>query len=438
MKKRAFLLVFLMLSTFSAYSEVVNGASTGPGAVALAAGSDCDFALIAGQNENVGRVYLDWGDDALDVTYAIEDIEWWISEVHFGWFNEPEGYAIPGQMQVKFDQLHTQVVQFSVPRDEICPNKADGSKCTCPCYFAAHAVVKRTVGCDDEKRIYDPDFVLPKYASFAAYLGGAGAQYRLEVRSDGILNGNGYNGWCLDRQAKVYSGRWHDAFVVSDWEDLDGIVDRPENMDLVEWIVAQRMVGTRTYCGQIVKRYHVQNAIWNLVDDPQIGLGCVARAIVSDAYRHQGQKAIQRDCWGLKGIFAFVPIYRTFFDSNGDPHRVPNYDVQPMLTDYMGVIECPTATPTATATPTWTPTPRRTPTKTATPTVTRSATPTPTGTRPPTATPTITATWTATATPSPTATSTPCVVTEEETAWAMDARFPFDQKWGWFVKCCAE
>lgn len=451
MKKFAFLMLFVAFLTPGAWCEVVNKPSVG--GIALLSGSDCDFPLIAGQNQEVGTVYLDWTTDDLNVTYAIDDIDWWITEIHFGWFDAPEGYAIPGQMQVKFDQLHTQIVQFSIPRTEICPGKhGSGTKCTCACYLAAHAVVSRSRECGSEgsgsKTILGPVLELPKYAEFAAYLAGPNSMYRLEVKSDGILNGNGYNGWCLDRDAEVYSGRWHDAFVVSDWEDLDGFVDRPENMDLVEWIVRENLVGRRSYCGQIVQRHNVQNAIWYLVDDPPIGIGCVAREIVADAYRHQGQKSIQRDCWGLRGIFAFLPIYRTFFDSNGDPHQIPNYTVQPMLTDYMGVIECPTQTPTPTITPTWTPrntrTPTPSPTRTATPTATHTATPTPTGTYPPTATPTSTATPTATWTPTATktatstATPTPCRVTDEETAWAMDARFPFDQKWGWFVKCCDE
>lgn len=460
MKKHAIWMIFLLLSAGPAFCEVVGSATAGD-AVALTAGVDCEFPLVAGQHTTVGTVYLNWTDTTLVVTYLISDLDWWISEIHFGWFDSPEGYAIPGQMQVKHDGLNTQSVQFSVPRSEICPQESD-SKCTCTCFFAAHAVVKRSRACGDtprgSKTILDPILSLPEYAQFAAYLGGSRAEYRLELRSDGILNGNAYNGWCLDEQAEVYSGRWHNAFVEPDWGQY---VDHPENADLVEWIVAQNMVGRKTYCGEIVQRYHVQNAIWYLVDDPARGLGCTARSIVSDAYRHRNQKSIARDCWGLKGIFALIPIYTT--ECEGDQCRtVPPYKVQPMLTDYMGVIECPTATPTRTATntrtprntatptpywtPTWTPTrtPTQTPTNTGTPTATPTGTRTPTNTPTRTATPTSTATPTATLTPSPTPTATstptatPCVVTDEETAWAYDVRYPFDQKWGWFIKCCAE
>ncbi len=423
---RKLLFVVLLLAVSPVFAEVVGGATEAQ-SVAFS-NANCSFPLVAGQHTEVGDVYLDWDNGNLTVTYMISDLDWWITEIHFGWFDSPVGYAIPGQMQVKFDQLHDQSIQFVIPKSELesVPN--------CP-YFAAHAVVKRSRECNQgfgSKRIYDPNFVLPKYAQFAAFYMGKNSMYRLEVRSDGILNGNGYNGWCLDRDAEVYAGRWHNAFVTADWSELDGYVDRPENMDLVEWIVRQNYVGRKSFCGKIVQREDVQEAIWYLVDDPQIGIGCVSRAIVAEAYRHRGTKSLPRDCWGLKGIFAFLPIY-TSVCTEDTCKPVPGYTVQPMLTDYMGVIECPTKTPTPTLTPTRPP--YNTPTPTATRTATGTPTSTPTGTRTPTWTPTSTPTATPSATPTSTPTATPCTVTDEETAWAR-GEYAFDQKWGWFIECC--
>lgn len=416
----------------------------------------CTFDLVAGQNTDAGFVNLTWDADGnLDVTYAAVD-GWMITDVHFGWFSEPVGHAIPGQLQYVFEGLYTTAVQFEVPRSEVCAEKCDGpEKCTCPCYFAAHAVVEKTEPCekvDTRKTIYDPGFALPEWARFRAYLGGSNSPYRLEIDGEHPLKGNGFNGWCLDKQAEVRSGRWNDAAVIWDWEELDGIVDRRENMDLVEWIVAQNLVGRRSYCGQIAQRHHVQNAIWYLVDDPQGGLGCVAKAIVDDAHRHRGEKSMARNCWGLKATYVLAPLYRTICSTEGGTEcwQEPDYVVQPMIADYWGVEECPTATPTRTPRPptsTPTPTPWWTATPTSTPTHTATATATPTGTRTPTRTPTVTATPTPTATPTATATATatmtptatatptPCVSTRSETAWAR-GDYPFSQSWGWFVRCC--
>ena len=418
----------------------------------------CEFDLIAGQNEDVGSVILNWLDSGdLRVRYLIDEGGWLITEVHFGWFSSPPGHAIPGQLQYGFESLSTQAVEFVVPRSEVCSDKCSGpEKCSCPCYFAAHAVVKKTEPCektDIRKTIYDPGFALPEWASFRAYVGGVSSQYRLEIRGDHPLNGSGFNGWCLDKQAEVRSGRWNDAAVIWNWEELDGIVDHPENMDLVEWIVAKRYVGRERRCGEIVQRHHVQNAIWHLIDDPPVGLGCVARSIVNDAYNARGGKSIARNCWGLKATFVLAPLYRSVC-AGDECWDEPDYTVQPMLADYWGVEECPTATPTRTASPTrtatatstptpwWTATPTSTPTRTATatatPTGTQTPTRTPTNTATPTqtATPTATATATATMTPTATSTPTPCVSTRSETAWAKDYRYPFSQSWGWFVRCC--
>jgi hypothetical protein len=422
---KRFFVLFVLLAAIPVAADVTGVPVTdvsGEPVLMFTGGHDCSFPLIAGQHYDAGEVFLDYQDNGDLVVSYVASGDWTITAVHFGWFSEPVGYAIPGQLQRSFENLSTGAVQFTVPASEL-----DG------CYFAAHAVVERTTSCEEQKTIYQEGFTLPEWASFRAYLGGRTSEYRLEVRGDYPLNGNGFNGWCLDKQAEVRSGTWHDAAVIWDWEELDGVVDRPENMDLVEWIVNQNMVGRRSYCGQIVQRHHVQNGIWYLVDDPQAGVGCVARAIVNDAYRHRGAKSITRNCWGVKATFVFAPVYRQFFDSNGDQHTVPDYTVQPMISDYWGREQCPTPTMTPTERPTSTPTPTRSHTSTATPT--------PTGTYPPTATPTPTSTPSATPTPSPTSTPsstptpTPCVRTQTETAWAQGS-YPFNQKWGWFVKCC--
>jgi hypothetical protein len=302
---------------------------------------------------------------------------------------------------------------------------------------------------------------LPDFAQFRGFLGGNRALFRLEMRSEPPLNGNGFNGWCLDRDAEIPNGIWHNAAVIHTWDkaSLDGVVERPENIDLVEWIVLKNYVGQEQRCGEIVQRYHVQNAIWHLIDGKPAtidGLGCPAKAIVNDAYRARaaGQtKNVAQNCWGISATFILAPLYTVVCESVTEGEEAecwnePEYKVQPMFVDLMERKECPTATPTRTATaiktPTNTPTPWPTATRTWTPYPTATHTPsnTPTGTPPPTFTPTMTptstptATATATWTPTATATPTPCYQTRSETAWAKDARYPFSQSWGWTLQCC--
>ena len=447
----------LLLGASFAMADVSNKPATG-GAVLLT-GADCVFDLIAGQHTDVGEVQLDWQSEHLQVTYIVTEPGWYMTEIHFGWFSAPQENVVPGQLPYKLDGLMSEIVSFKIPLSSLC-GKCDGpEKCTCPCYFAAHAVVEREVPCekiDIRKTVYS-DTAFPDFAQFRGFLGGSRALYRLEIRADHPLNGNGFNGWCLDRQAEIRSGYLYNAAVITDWADLEGIVEYPERMDLAEWIVLKNYVGRESRCGEIVNRHHVQNAIWHLIDGSppnSTDLGCVARAIVADAYRNRGTKDMQRNCWGTAATLVLSPLYTTTCDREDDCLVEPDHDVQPMLIDFWEVIECPTATPTSTPRPTRTataistPTPWYTATPTATATVTPTVTSTPTGTRTPTASPTQTPTATATATPSATstptasstptatATPTPCVTTQSETAWAQDSRYPFSTSWGWTIKCC--
>jgi hypothetical protein len=423
--------VILVVLTSSAQADVSYRPARGS---AVAYSEGCTFDLVAGQHTKVGEVTTSWQDDGLLVTYLITAVEWRISEIHFGWFSAPQDHMPPGSLQYKQDGLNTQAIQFFVPNSSLCGK----TTCDMPEYFLAHAVVNRSTPCGN-KTLYSRQF-LPDFAKFRAFLGGQRAQFRLEIQGERPLVGNGFNGWCLDREAEVRNGIWHNSLVVYDWSQLEGIVTHPENMDLVEWIVLEDYVGKKEHCGEIVQRHHVQNAIWHLADgspESSANLGCVAKSIVNDAYRARraGQKNINRTCWGTTATFVLAPIYTVVCDRGQECETSPDYKVQPMFVDLMEVLECPTATPTRTHTMTPTPRPSRTPTATATPTDTRTPTATPTGTRTPTATPTFTATFTATPTATATPTETPCYEAESETAWARDYRYPFDSAWGWTIYC---
>jgi len=400
-----------------------------PVVMPFTSGANCSFPLIAAQNIEVGEVLLTWTDTHLWVTYLITDYDWTITEANFGWQETPFPYAIPGKLQRVFDHLTTQALQFKIPRTEVHSDL----------YFAAHAVVKSTTPCSAGTKHLTPNQRnnphLPSYTSFRAYQGGSRAMFRLELEGAPPFNRNGFNGWCLDRQRKVRTGQTYDARVITDWDELAGIVDHPENIHYVEWIMEQNFVGREIVCGKIVTRRHVQLAIWNLLDDPKKPMTCVPRALVRRALSHKGphQKSTTRNCWGTQAIFVLDPLYKTYMDDSGQQIVSPNHKVQPMIVDLRGIIECPSPTPTQT--PTEKPSPSPTPTPSNTPT----ATPTPTGTwtPPPTPTYTPTATPTPTCKPSKTPTPTPCVTVSSETAWAQ-GQYWFNQKWGWSFRCSDE
>ena len=428
--RKVLTVLFVLLAAVPAMSDVVKVDDVSATPFMLANSVDCEYPLIAGQNIEVGKVFLSWAIDGLVVNYSLSAPDWVIREVHFGWVLEPlPSHAVPGQLQIGYTGLHNRAVEFKVPLDQI-PEGA---------WFAAHAVVKRQISCDlATKTIYDDTLELPEFVRFRAFLGGGRAKYRAELLGEAPLKGNGFNAWCLDKQAEVRPGEWYNATVISDWSVLYDHVDRPENLDLVEWIVLQNMVGKKVYGGEIVQRWHVQQAIWSLIDLPPIRVGTVAQRIISDAFRNRYKKSIPQTCWGDRATFALVPLYTAIIGSDGETYVTPKHKVQPMFIDIRGEAPCPDPTPTPTSTPTRPPT--ATPTRTATPRDTPTPTITPTGTHPPTSTPTSTPTVTPTATPTmtPTPTSTPtntpCVRWQEETAWAQGC-VAFSQKWGWWMEC---
>jgi hypothetical protein len=101
------------------------------------------------------------------------------------------------------------------------------------------------------------------------------------VSGDGALNGY-YEGWCIDQDHTIANNTNYTANVFSSYETLPvGLVEHPENFDLVNWIINQNFVykpatdllppdaGSNGY-GESLGNYtygDVQRAIWELIDD---------------------------------------------------------------------------------------------------------------------------------------------------------------------------
>jgi len=391
---------------------------------------ECVRTLYAAQDIDVGWVRTRWESDHLRVDYQTED-GWRIREVHFGWFDPDNlpAHPAPGSMPYGFEDLDTDHFNFNIPKENFC----DGEDCAC--VFAAHAVVFKDE-CPDAraKTIYDDSYSWPDHARVKIHEQGRSSYFNVWLDGDRPLRGDVFNGWCLDSRKPIERGHWYDAEVIYEWEELSGIIDRPENMDAIEWLATRGYVGTTIRCGQIITRQHVQNAIWNLAHGR--GVGCMAGALVDEALAAISAKNLVRRCWERDATFVIQPkrCYRV------DDAVVCTNDLQPIFSYKYGVTDCPTATPTATATNTKTKTPTRTstPTRSATYTATKTATGTPPPTNTPTDTPTATRTHTHTHTPTdtPTATPTPCEG-RTETAWAF-GRYVCATSWCWYFECCLD
>jgi hypothetical protein len=381
---------------------------------------ECKRELIAGQNTDVGEVIVHRHSDKITVEYIIDVPGWEFDQIHFGcWDSEDDlpAHPAPGGMPWSFEDLSGTYFTFDIP---------DDNECFDDCYYAAHAVVKQDT-CPEKlaKTIYVPNDRYPDYAKIKVAKFGRFGYFNVWMRSDGNLNGDIHSGWCLDGRKSIEPGLWYDAEIYYDWEDLDGIVERPWNMPAIEWISSARILGRATRCGVVVQRQHIQNAIHHLAHGR--GIGCVAQAIVDEALAAVRSKTFNRTCWQRGATFVIQPY---ICNQQEDMVACTN-SPQPIFSWNSVKMECPTETPTPTATDTPTLTPTRTPRP-----PTKTPTDTPTGTPPPTSTPTHTHTHTETPTDTPTPTPTPCEG-RSETAWAR-GEIPCDISWCSFFRCCIE
>jgi hypothetical protein len=140
-------------------------------------------------------------------------------------------------------------------------------------YIAAHAVVKKLGGLTGLELAL-PDNVTMKVAY--PYSGGP-AYFPTTTISGGTTVYGTYYGWCVDTDRTIGNNTDYTANVYSSYESLPtGLVEYPENLDLVNWILNQNYVGQTSPGGYGTYTYgDVQRAIWTLVEDQNstAGLG---------------------------------------------------------------------------------------------------------------------------------------------------------------------
>ncbi len=98
--------------------------------------------------------------------------------------------------------------------------------------------------------------------------GGNNSTFDITISNDGALNGT-HEGWCADPNHGIQLDKDYVANVFSSYESLPaGLVDHPENFDLVNWIINQYFVG-KSAGGSlgVYSAGDVQQAIWELLQD---------------------------------------------------------------------------------------------------------------------------------------------------------------------------
>jgi hypothetical protein len=106
-----------------------------------------------------------------------------------------------------------------------------------------------------------------------------------------VFEGLTFDGYCIDTDLGIAKNRDYIAKVYSSY-DLNGLtsagliggtfIEKPENLDLVNWIINQGFVGKTSGVGTTFTFGDIQRAIWSLIDNKQatIGLGAWEQARV--------------------------------------------------------------------------------------------------------------------------------------------------------------
>lgn len=106
---------------------------------------------------------------------------------------------------------------------------------------------------------------------------GSTSYFKTTITNGGILDGT-FNGWCVDVNNVIYDGTDYPVNVISSYDpgfSSLGLVEKPENMDIVNWIINQNYPGKTAPDLTIYTYGDVQRAIWELVEDnpSESGLG---------------------------------------------------------------------------------------------------------------------------------------------------------------------
>jgi hypothetical protein len=265
--------------------------------------------LIAGGGNvksamDVGNLRI-WNDSgSLYVQYVIEDEDWCLTETHLQVAAElsdipqKKGNPIPGHFEYQGEHECIEEFRYIIPLDWGVGTEVE---------IAAHGVVKSGMwGLADLEAALPEQAVLTVHESPGDDLDGDGyADSHFDVTiSDGDFLGGDHPAWCADADGKIVFGQAYPVNVYSSYESLPaGVIEFPENLDLVNWILNQDYIGEPSpTCGGIYTWDDVQIAIWELIEDEHPGPSSLCRAYeIRDAALANGEGFVP-GCGEVVGI----------------------------------------------------------------------------------------------------------------------------------------
>lgn len=233
-------------------------------------GEETCVELVAGQHYVVGTVCIKTEGSNLKVKYNISNSEWSITETHLAVAGNPDdfprtsnGNPKVGHFPYKGTHNNVDEVEYTIPIGNL-PSTV---------YVAAHAVVENCNSVPSTNLC--PDF-LANTTLTPTWLP-SGYDYTVKVEFDSQT----YFGFCVDNSRYIGSGVRIVNFICSYDPTLPTcttFVEKPENLDLVNWIINNRQSNWN--------RAVIQAAIWKLINPSGNLTGWDTSTTTTGEWRH--------------------------------------------------------------------------------------------------------------------------------------------------------
>ncbi len=289
---------------------------------------DCDNPveadLIAGQHYVVGKVSAEKDGNLVKVTYRILDPVWSISEIHLAIGDIPVNRNNnPKVGHFAINEKYDQPVKYKTFEVGI-----TWAGPVLP--VAAHAVVQKNLALE-----YFNESLPAGHIDFQVSHPGTEGYFNTTVTYG--ETSETLTGWCIDTDHTIYSGTPYRAELVSTYELAGmGLVEYPENLGKVNWILNQGFLGQASSCGGEYTFGDIQRAIWALVEDEQStsGLGTWSQCRVDEilAAANESGDSFEPACEQVIAV-ALVP-----YDVLGNP--IPNQITITQITIVEKLLEC--------------------------------------------------------------------------------------------------
>ncbi len=228
------------------------------------------FDLVAGQTNDVGDVSITkTADGGFTVDISVTKAGYYMTNAEVTWATTEAGLPhsagglIPGKFKHKYANLvYSDHVTFTIPASEL-----SGINTGSTILVAVHAGI--SYGGLDTYEILQASVtgsttftIVNPSADNNAYLGVT-------------INGVTYHGWCVDtqRQTETAPREYKFSMYLSTDNVPAGLVDNPENLPIINWIINQNYVGKTSGDGTAYTYSDVQMAIWYFIDDDTSTLG---------------------------------------------------------------------------------------------------------------------------------------------------------------------